>query len=617
MRRRSFISMLGGLAASPFWKHSTGLALGQSAASSGLSSYPGGFNQFTEDYAAFCAKPEAERDFYALRDGRIVPVRLNNRDWKPSGYDPDESDLPVAGGSHEAVPMVSSIPNLEGDGPYKPTWDSLLQYECPEWYRDAKFGIWNHWSPQCVPEDGDWYARNMYSQGSRQNEFHLVHYGSPTRFGYKDLCAQWTLLNWNPSELMDLYVRAGARVFVALANHHDGLDTWNSKLHPWNAVNIGPHRDVIGTWAAEARKRSLRFGVTVHQSRNWWWFSTCHGADSSGPLAGVPYDGRLTLAESQGQWWEGYDPQRLYAPKHPFDALPDISYVKNFYDRTRDLIDQHSPDLLYFDDALLPLGWAGMNIGAYYYNRSLAMNGGRMEGVLNVKNVPPDLSKAVVADIERGLTNSIQTYPWQSETCIGGWHYLRALYDWPGEYGRYLQPSAVIHWLADTVSKNGTFILNIPGKPDGTLDSKERHILEEIGDWMKIHGEAIYATRPWTVFGEGPHMVKEGSFQGASVEQLDASDIRYTRNKAGTVVHAILLGWPQPRFGQPRFKPGVLLKSFGASAAKPAKVANVELLGSPAKLTFNQTDEGLRIEWSPFAVIPPSEYAVAFKLSLA
>ena len=171
--------------------------------------------------------------------------------------------------------------------------------------------------------------------------------------------------------------------------------------------------------------------------------------------------------------------------------------------------------------------------------------------------------------------------------------------------------------LSHSLSKNGTFILNIPGKPDGTIDSKERHILEEIGDWMKIHGEAIYATRPWTVFGEGPHMVKEGSFQGASVEQLDASDIRYTRNKAGTVVYAIMLGWPQPRFGQPGFKPGVLLKSFGASAAKPAKVANVELLGSPEKLQFGQTEEGLRIEWPRMAVIPPSQHAVAFKVSLA
>jgi len=457
----------------------------------------------------------------------------------------------------------------------------------------------------------------MYIQGQWQNQFHMAHYGSPTTFGYKDLCAQWTLLNWQPSELMDLYQSAGAKLYVALANHHDGFDTWNSKYHPWNAANLGPHRDVIGTWAAEARKRNLRFGVTVHQARNWWWFQPSHGADATGPTAGRPYDGRLTLAEGRNEWWQGYDPQQLYAPKHPPDALPDISYAKDFYDRTRDLIDQHSPDLLYFDNDLFPLGWAGMNVGAYYYNHNLAANGGRMEGVINIKNVPPNLAKSVVADIERGLAAGILPYPWQSETCIGEWHYQRALYNWPGEYGRYLAPGQVIHWMVDTVSKNGTFLLNIPGKPDGTIDSKERRILEQIGPWFKINGEAIYASRPWTVFGEGTHMIKAGSFQGNSIEQLDASDIRYTRNKAGTVVYAIVLGWPERGFGPPGRERGLLLKSFGASAAKPVKVANVELLGSPEKMRSNQTDEGLRIEWPPFAVTPPSEYAVAFKLSLA
>ena len=559
------------------------------------------FDQYTEDYAHFCAIPESGRVFYALRNGQIVSERLNNADWKPTGWG-DPPALPVPGGSWDGVPMDSPIPNLSGDGPYKPTWESLVQYECPEWYRDAKFGIWNHWSPQCVPEDGDWYARNMYMQGSDQNKFQLRHYGSPAVFGYKDLCAQWTLLNWQPSELMDLYVSAGAKFFVSLANHHDGVDTWNSKHHSWNAVNIGPHRDVIGTWAAEARKRNLRFGATVHQGRNWWWFQTSHGADSSGH----PYDGRLTLAEGQNQWWEGLDPQQLYAPKHPHDALPDISYVKNFYDRTRDLIDQHSPDLLYFDNSLFPLGWGGMNVGAYYYNHSLAANSGTMQGVITIKNVPPKWAKSAVADIERGLAPEILPYPWQSETCIGDWHYQRALFDKPGEYGGYMPPGEVIHWMIDTVSKNGTFLLNIPGKPDGTIDRKERLILEHIGEWFKVNGEAIYSTRPWSVFGEGPHMIKSGSFQGASTGQLDASDIRYTRNKAGSVVYALVLGWPQG---------DVVLHSFGASAAKPVKVAHVELLGSPEKIRFKQTAQGLRIE--PPRQKPARDYAIVFKLSVA
>jgi alpha-L-fucosidase len=167
--------------------------------------------------------------------------------------------------------------------------------------------------------------------------------------------------------------------------------------------------------------------------------------------------------------------------------------------------------------------------------------------------------------------------------------------------------------MADTVSKNGTFLLNVPGKPDGTIDSKERRILEQIGEWFKVNGEAIYGTRPWKVFGEGPHMIKPGSFQGNSVGQLDASDIRYTSNKAGTMVYAIVLGWPEREFGRPRGERGLLLQSFGSSAAKPVKVANVELLGSPEKMQITQSDEGLRIEWPRFTTIPPSQYAVVFK----
>ncbi|MGH8179380.1 MAG: alpha-L-fucosidase [Steroidobacteraceae bacterium] len=511
------------------------------------------------------------------------------------------------------MPLAAPIADLAGKGPFLPTWDSLLQYQCPEWYRDAKFGIWNHWSPQCVPEDGDWYARNMYIPGAptygsqiEQNDFHLAHYGHPSRFGYKDLCAQWTLLDWRPDELMDLYVRAGAKLFVALANHHDGFDTWSSAHHPWNAHNIGPHRDVIGTWAQAARRRGLRFGVTVHQARNWWWFQPAHGADKTGPYAGVPYDGHLTLADGKGQWWEGYDPQRLYGPKHPFDALPDISYVRNFYDRTRDLIDQHDPDLLYFDNDRLPLGWGGMCLGAYFYNRSASRHG-RVDGVINGKHVPSHLQKAVVADVERGLSADILEHPWQSETCIGYWHYLRALYEEPGPFGGYMHPGEVIHWLIDTVSKNGTFILNIPGRPDGTIDSKERLILERIGAWMAVNGEAIYATRPWKVYGEGPNAIREGSFQGKSVQQLSAKDIRFTRNKAATVVYAIALGWPE----EP-----MLIRSLGTAAAtRPGTVSGVELLGTDARPKWRQTAEGLEVDLPK--ITAAADYAAALRVHFA
>jgi alpha-L-fucosidase len=372
-------------------------------------------------------------------------------------------------------------------------------------------------------------------------------------------------------------------------------------------MNHGPHRDVVGEWAAAARRQGMRFGVTVHQARNWWWFQTSHGADKSGAYAGVPYDGVITKAQGKEQWWDGLDPQMLYGAKHPKDALPDASYVKHFYDRTRDLIDQHDPDLLYFDNSLLPLGWGGMNIGAYFYNHNLKTRG-KMEAILNVKQVPDKLAKSVVADYERGLTSEIMQYAWQSETCIGDWHYRRRLYDEPGEYGGYLPPRDVIHWLVDTVSKNGTFILNVPGMPDGTIDSKEMAVLDQIAAWLKINGEAIYETRPWTVYGEGPNKVESGSFKGASINALSSKDIRFTRNKANNVIYAIFLGWPTG---------DATIAALGtASQTNPGKVLNVTLVGSDAKVKWTQGAEALHIEL-PRQSWAANDYGAAIKIAMS
>ncbi len=602
MQRRDFCKLLAAAAAAKACPAGEFSSVARAQAQAEL---PAGFADVTHSYAEFCAMKPEDRVFYKLEGGRIVPFKLDEASWKPTEWG-ETPELPVPGGSFDGVPMRSPIAGLNGDGPYQPTWDSLLQYDAPEWYQDAKFGIWCHWTPQCVPEAGDWYARRMYMEGSSIYKYQLEHYGPPSRFGYKDLCPQWTLLNWDPDGLIARFKAAGARFFLAVANHHDGYDTWNSKHQPWNATAIGPHRDVIGVWTAAARKQGLRMGVTVHQARNWWWFQTAHGSDKAGPMAGVPYDGRMTAADGRQQWWQGLDPHRIYGVRHPLDALPDASYVKNFYDRTRDLVDQHDPDLLYFDNALVPLGWGGMNAAAYFYNHNLKTRG-RMEAVLNGKQVPDRLAKALVADYERGLTDQIMQYPWQSETCIGDWHYSRALYEKPGEFGGYLAPRDAIHWMVDTVSKNGTFVLNIPGRPDGTIDSKEIAVIDGLTKWMQANSEAIYETRPWKIYGEGPDTVKSGSFEGGSINKLNEKDIRFTRNKANSVIYAIALGWPS----EP-----LMIKALGsASPQNPGRIGRVELLGTGERLSWKQTAQGLRVVL-PSQYRPPVDYAATLKISL-
>ncbi|MBV8781615.1 MAG: alpha-L-fucosidase, partial [Phycisphaerae bacterium] len=401
--------------------------------------------------------------------------------------------------------IVSTQSEPIAPGKFEPTWQSLQQYQTPEWFRNAKFGIWAHWGPQCEPEDGDWYARAMYIEGSPQYKDHLKRYGPPSTFGFKDVIHEWKAENWNPDELLALYKRAGAQYFFALANHHDNLDLWNSKYHAWNAVNMGPRKDLIAGWAKAARAQGLKFGVSVHAAHAWTWYEVAQGADKSGPLAGVPYDGKLTKADGKGQWWEGYDPQELYAQNHtpspnfqdPHQmngrwnwgngaSQPDQGYCDAFYNRTIDLINEAHPDLIYFDDTALPL-WpvsdAGLKIAAHFYNSNMQQHDGKLEAVLFGKILDEEERRAMVWDIERGQSDKIEPLPWQTDTCIGDWHYNRSVYD----RNRYKSAATVIRTLADVVSKNGNLLLSIPVRADGTIDEKERAIVEKVAAWMDVN----------------------------------------------------------------------------------------------------------------------------------
>ena len=521
-------------------------------------------------------------------------------------------------------------PGAIAAGPFSPDWDSLEKYQTPDWFRNAKFGIWAHWGPQCEPEFGDWYGRIMYEQGSDPYRYHVRKYGHPSKFGFKDIIHRWKAEQWNPDELVALYKRAGAKYFVALANHHDNFDLYKSSYQPqWNSTVMGPRKDLIGGWSRAARANGLRFGVSVHAAHAWTWYETAQGADKNGRYAGVPYDGKLTRADGKGTWWEGLDPQALYAQNHALSksggdggvqheqwhwgggaSIPDQAYIDKFFNRTRELIDNYDPDLVYYDDTVLPL-WpfsdAGLRLAAHMYNRSIARKG-KLEAVVNGKILNARQRRSMVFDIERGQSNKIEELPWQTCTCIGNWHYDRRVYDNKG----YKSAQTVVHTLIDVVSKNGNLLLSVPVRGNGTIDEQERAIVEEIGRWIAVNGEGIYDTRPWAIFGEGPVAADAGApmtgagFNEGKGKAFSAADIRFTAK--GDTVYAFLMGWPES--GK------LAIQAMASGAAHLARpVRRVELLGSGSgrTLAFRQTAEGLQVTLPSDR--PALAYASALKIS--
>lgn len=378
-------------------------------------------------------------------------------------------------------------------GKFSPTWESLSQYEVPEWFRNAKFGIWAHWGPQCQPEAGDWYGRGMYEEGGAAYKWHLEHYGHPSEFGFKDVINEWKAEKWNPERLVALFKKTGARYFFAMGNHHDNMDLWDSKYQSWNSVNMGPKRNVLGEWEKAARKNKLPFGVSIHSSHAWTWYETAQGADKKGPYAGISYDARVvTKEDGKGKWWEGYDPQELYVQNHALSghawaawdwpegtSVPPQSYYDNFFDRTVDMINKYHPDLVYFDDSVLPF-WpindTGLKVVSHYYNQNMKLHKGNLNAVVFGKKLEAKHKEAIVWDVEKGVPSECQDKAWQTCSCLGTWHYNRSAY----EDNWYKSAETVIHMLIDIVSKNGNLLLSVPMKGNGTIDDKEEKILEDI-----------------------------------------------------------------------------------------------------------------------------------------
>jgi alpha-L-fucosidase len=487
------------------------------------------------------------------------------------------------------------------EGPFEGTRGSLRAYEIPEWFRDAKFGIWAHWGPQSAVEAGDWYARNMYIEGSTQYAYHLKTYAHPSKFGFKDTIPAWKAERFDPDHLMDLYKKAGAKYFMTMGVHHDNFDLWNSKYNQWNAVNMGPKKDIVGLWKRAAQKHGLKFAISDHLWISYKWFSSSKGSDRTGAFAGVPYDG----ADAKNYEYYGRC-EEVLSNDNDLDwnenTIPEV-WKRHWFDRIRDLVDQYQPDLLYCDGQL-PFEDFGLNLLAHFYNQNAAMHGGKTQAVYTSKRALDSAKgKAIcVFDVERGVVDDIWPLAWQTDTCIGDWHYSRDM------RGHYKTPKMIVDMLVDIVSKNGNLMLNIPLPASGMPDDDELAVLDGITKWMAVNSEGIYGTRPWRHYGESG-AVSAGaagsmgsgggqSFNESKRKDLTASDVRFMTK--GGLVYAYFMGWPDSG--------SVKIKSLGSAVGN---VERVELLGS-GKVEFKQDGDGLAV------ALPgqkPCEYAYGLKVS--
>jgi alpha-L-fucosidase len=424
-----------------------------------------------------------------------------------------------------------------------------------------------------------------------------------------------------------MFKAAGAKYFVSLANHHDNFDAYDSKHHPWNSVRVGAKKDIVGIWAKAARKEGLRYGTSNHSSWAPRWFQPAYGYDGEGPLAGVRYDAAtLTKAQGRGKWWEGLDPQDLYTgPSVVMPAgitgaaavrdwhskntnlarsnpMPSAKFVENWFLRCRDLIDQYEPDLLYFDTNELPLGQAGLDIAAHYYNLSAALGRGSSDVVINGKHIAPEHMGAFVNDIERGVAKGVRPDVWQTDTCIGQWHYDRPL----AERNGYKKVDQVARMLVDIVSKNGNLLLSIPQRGDGSIDEHEVAFLEGMAKWIAVNGEGIYGTRPWKVHGEGPNLEPPVIPRGAPKERPIAytpQDVRFT-TKGGDLYAHLLAPADGPRAT-------IASLASGSPLIGGRKVADVAVLGHPGRVTWSQTAQGLTVNLPDRR---PGEHTLALRI---
>jgi alpha-L-fucosidase len=517
-----------------------------------------------------------------------------------------------------------SFPEMKLDipiasGPFEPTWESIEKNYPgePAWLREAKFGIWVHFGPQSAGESGDWYARKLYTPGTRAYQNHLKRYGHPSEVGYKEVLRDWNPTKLNPALLAKIYKDAGARFLMIQGVHHDNYDMWNSRYQPWNSVNIGPKRDFIGEWAKACRANGLHYGVTFHHEYTWWWWQTAFGSDKEGDKKGVPYDGNLTLADGKGKWWDGYDPRYLYgidlreykgvAQKAASEWSPapagiftnHLAYAKWYATqwalRMMDVVEHYDPDFIYTDGTVQgPFTGNGTGTGikadamqrviADFYNRTL-----QRRGKVNTFSIVKfrKTTNGTVNTEEFGVPANIKTdQPWIAEAPVGDWFYAP---------GFTYDSGMMIRYIIEAIARDGNAALCISILPDGSLDEGSLKMLKEVGVWMRRNGESVYGSHSWKIPGEGEmvngklKMLPGGALNRKHADfKFDAQDIRFTIGKNGAL-YAFCMNVPEA---------GTVLKikSLGTDANLLGKaVKGIQLLGYDGKLSWNQTSDGLNV----------------------
>ncbi|MDF9796470.1 alpha-L-fucosidase [Catalinimonas alkaloidigena] len=472
---------------------------------------------------------------------------------------------------------------------YEENWESLKKYEAPDWFKDAKLGIFIHWGPYAVPAFGsEWYPRLMYqdsvvwspqgevksTEPSHVYKHHVEYWGHPSEFGYKDFIPLFKAENFDADAWVDLFEKAGAKYIVPVAEHHDAFAMYDSKNTKWNSVNMGPKRDILGELAKASKAKGLKFGASSHLAFNYNYFNKKKEFDTANPEYADLYNENM----------------------EPYSEVSK-EFQKVWWNRTKDIIDNYQPDILWFDFYLDRPEFAEYHpkLAAYYYNKGLDWN---KEVVLQDKNFdyPSFPEGTIVLDLERGKMSDINKEPWQTDTSIGknSWGYVT---NWISK-----TPNTLIDDLIDIVSKNGCLLLNVGPKADGTIPEDQQQVLLEIGKWLNTNGDAIYGTRPWKIYGEGPTEVATGHHTEGKNQELTANDFRFT-TKNGKL-YAIAMDWPEN--GE------LLITSLAEGAEHAEKVSGTKLLGSNDKLQWEQTEDGLMVR---LPENKPGEHAFAVEVS--